>query len=102
MKFAEILARLFPKKPQDPAPSQMGMQGSDAEMAQKIIKMLAITREEELTCDDVFALLDQFAEKSVHGEDAASLMPMVKQHLHICGDCREEFEALERILMGTT
>jgi hypothetical protein len=101
MKLSEILTRLFAKKPQGHAPEGMSMQAADAEMTQKILDMLSITQEEELTCDDVFALLDQFTERTVRGEDANIQMPLVKQHLDICGDCREEFEALERILTST-
>jgi predicted anti-sigma-YlaC factor YlaD len=32
------------------------------------------------------------------GEDTASLMPLVEHHLKMCPDCREEVEALLRIL----
>jgi hypothetical protein len=77
-------------------------QAPDSEMARKILGMLAITQEEELTCDEVFALLDQYTEMAMRGEDVKSLLPMVKQHLDICSDCREEYEALESILAGSS
>ena len=54
-----------------------------------------------MSCDDVFALLDQFAELAAQGEDVAQLMPLVKQHLDMCDDCREEYKVLERIVHGT-
>jgi hypothetical protein len=98
MKLFEYLKRLFSPKPPMPAPGGMAMPASDAEMAQKILGMLEKTQDEELTCDDVFALLDQFAEMAARGEDVASLMPMVKQHLDLCGDCREEYESLLRVI----
>ena len=28
------------------------------------------------------------------GLNAAQAMPLVHEHLHMCGECREEFEAL--------
>ena len=102
MKLFEYLKRLFSPKPQTPAPADISVPAVDSAMAQKILGMLEKTQEEELTCDDVFALLDQFAEMAVRGEDVASLMPMVKHHLDICGDCREEYEALEAILAGAS
>jgi hypothetical protein len=66
-----------------------------------MVDMLAHTREEEYSCDEVLALMDQFAEMVIQGEDAARLMPLVQHHLEMCGDCREEFEALLRILRSS-
>lgn len=100
MNLFEMLKRLFSKKPQPPFAGNMPVQAADPEMAQKILGMLEKTQEEEFTCDEVFALLDQFTEMAARGEDVASLMPMVKQHLDICGDCREEYEALLNILQS--
>jgi hypothetical protein len=51
-----------------------------------------------LTCDQVFDLIDQYTERTARGEDVAHLMPLVVAHLDICPDCREHFEALERVL----
>jgi hypothetical protein len=67
-------------------------------MIRKMAGQIAHTREVELACDEVLALMDQFAEMVMRGEDAAQLMPLVQHHLEMCGDCREEFEALLRIL----
>lgn len=57
-------------------------------------KMLNMTREEEYSCDDVYAVLDQYVEHIQNGEDAQRLMPLVAHHLAMCPDCREEMEAL--------
>ena len=70
-------------------------------MAQKMLSMLQKTQEEELTCDDIFALLDQFAEMAARSENVARLMPMVQQHLDMCPDCLEEYQALLNILNRT-
>lgn len=72
------------------------------ESLRKMSAMLAHTQVVEYSCDEVLALLDQFAEMVVRGEDAARLMPLVQHHLEMCGDCREEFEALLRILQAST
>jgi hypothetical protein len=98
MNLFEIIKRLFSKKPQLPLADDMVTQTSDPQMALKILGMLEKTQEEELTCDDVFALLDQFTEMAARGEDVAELMPLVKLHLDICGDCREEYEALLNVI----
>jgi hypothetical protein len=72
------------------------------EVIRKLAGMLAHTQDEEYTCDEVLAVLDQFAEMVMRGEDAAGLMPLVQHHLDMCGDCREEFEALLRILRAAS
>lgn len=63
-----------------------------------VLRQLEATREVELSCDEVHAVLDQFAELIASGADAAALMPLVQHHLDHCPDCREEFEALMRVL----
>ncbi|MBI3244680.1 MAG: zf-HC2 domain-containing protein [Chloroflexi bacterium] len=67
----------------------------------KVARQVEMTDEVEYTCDDVLRLLDQFAEAVLRGEDAAKLMPLVQKHLDMCPDCREEFEALLRILRAS-
>ena len=57
-------------------------------------KMLAMTNETELACDDVHLLVDQFAEMKMRGDDVESLMPMMKHHLDLCRECLEEYDAL--------
>lgn len=51
-----------------------------------------------LTCDQVFELIDQYVERAVRGENVAHLLPLVAAHLDMCPDCREHYEALERVL----
>jgi hypothetical protein len=61
---------------------------------ENLLNKLAITEEQEISCDDVHELLDQFIEMEMRGEDVAKLMPLVQKHLDLCPDCREEHEAL--------
>lgn len=72
--------------------------GSSAPRMNDMLDMVAHTRERELTCDQVHALIDQFAEMRMRGEDPVPLMPLVQQHLDMCPDCREEYEALMEAL----
>lgn len=62
--------------------------------------MIAKTQETELSCDEVHALIGQYAEMAMAGENVAELLPLVYHHLEMCPDCREEFEALSRILQA--
>jgi len=66
---------------------------SDPDM-KNMLEMIVHTQERELVCDEVHALIDQFAELRMRGEDPTHLMPLVQQHLDMCPDCREEYEAL--------
>ena len=65
---------------------------------QDIFKMLlreiAETREVEIGCDECFEQVDRFVEMKLSGLNTAHAMPLVQEHLEICGECREEFEAL--------
>lgn len=65
-----------------------------------LVKMVAITEDEELSCDEVFELLDQYAEMALRGEDVSAFMPQVKHHLDLCGECNEEYEALLKMLQA--
>jgi bacterioferritin-associated ferredoxin len=72
---------------------------------QDIFKMLlreiAKTREVEIGCDECFEQLDRFVEMELSGLNTAQAMPLVQDHLEICGECREEFEALLLALRAT-
>lgn len=76
--------------------------GHQMKMSHSILQMLDHTREDEYSCDDVYKLLDQYAEMVARGEDAEQLMPLIHHHLEMCKDCREEYEALLRILETLT
>ena len=69
-----------------------------ADQAGKMLQMIQETQEVELSCDEVHELLDQFTEMAIRGEDVVGLLPLVHYHLDMCPDCREEYEALSRIL----
>lgn len=96
MGLIETLKRLFTRSGQrwKPAPQA----AYPPETFEKMIRQLAQTQEVEYSCDDVHRVLDQFAEAVIRGDDVRQLMPLVQRHLDMCPDCREEFEALLRIL----
>jgi hypothetical protein len=71
------------------------------DVMQKLLHMLESTRKDEITCDEVYDVLDQFAEAAQRGENVRTLLPLVRQHLDMCPDCREEYEALLNILQAS-
>lgn len=68
--------------------------GADARELEKLVRGIAMTRSDEIACDECFERLDWFAETTIAGHGAAEAMPLVQHHLDRCDDCREEFEAL--------
>ena len=98
MKLREAIKRLV--KRMGPEKEESDMQQLPAEF-QKLIGMVEKTQEIELSCDEVYHLLDQYTEVVDQGDNAQKLMPLVEHHIDICPDCREEFEALLRILQAT-
>jgi len=68
---------------------------------QALMQELKHTRSEECDCDEALRLFDQFAEATLRGEDVACLMPLVQHHIELCADCREEFDALMRVLRAS-
>lgn len=73
-----------------------------AGMPQQMLKAVQQTEEAEYSCDDVYRLMDQYVEMVKRGEDTSRLMPLVEHHLKMCGDCREEVEALLRMIDSGT
>ncbi len=68
------------------------------EQIRQLLAHVARTLPKELTCDECLEELDRFAEMTLAGRPAEEALPLVAQHLAICRDCREEFEALLRAL----
>jgi len=79
-------------------PSQQN--GQPFELIKKLLLMIKNTQDVEYSCDDVNHLLDQYVEMVERGEDADELMPLIKHHLDLCPDCREEYQALRSILQA--
>ena len=92
MQFMDRLKRII---------QQMRNSGASSEQVlRKLLKAVEQTQEVEYSCEEVYHLLDQYTEAVQRGEDAAQVMPLVKHHLDMCPDCREEFEALLSVLEG--
>ena len=94
MKFSEKIKSLVKRLGSSKEENAMQMPAD----IQKLIQMVENTQEVEFSCEDVYNILDQYTELVYRGDDSAELMPLVEHHIEICPDCREEFEALLRIL----
>ena len=66
------------------------------------LRELESVREEDAPCDEVYARIDQYVEMEIDRKDAAQLMPLVREHLDMCSECCEEYEALLDVLEKTS
>ena len=62
------------------------------------LRILEKVRTEDVTCDEVFTQLDEYVENELDGKDAARLMPLLREHLDVCSDCCDEYEALLNVI----
>lgn len=63
-----------------------------------VVGLIRYLETHELDCEQVFDALDRYAEIEVKREDAAHLMPLVREHLNMCNECCDEYEALLDVL----
>ena len=68
------------------------------EVVQGFVRVLEEVRIEDVPCSQVFARLDEYVEREIHGEDVARLMPLLREHLDLCHDCCQEYEGLMAVL----
>ena len=66
------------------------------------LHVLESVREEEVPCDEIYAKIDEDVEREVDKKDAAQLMPLIREHLDLCPECCEEYQALLDILEKTS
>lgn len=71
------------------------------EVVVKFLRVLENARAEDLSCSNIYARLDEFVEEEVKSKDAAKIIPLIREHLDICPDCLQEYEALLAILQNT-
>lgn len=71
------------------------------EVVLKFLRVLENVREEELSCSEMYTRLDEFVENEVEGKDADKITPLIHEHLDMCPECCEEYEALLTVLEHT-
>ena len=74
---------------------------SDAQI-QSLLKMLALTKNQETTCDECLRHLAEFVETTLPGKTIPEGLLCIDEHLQHCGECREEFETLKLALDDET
>ena len=64
----------------------------------ELLRLVGLTRDEEIDCEPCVALVAEFAERELAGRSVPAGLEAVAHHLSICVECREEFEALLQAL----
>lgn len=67
-----------------------------------IIRILETLPDEEINCEELYARLDEYVDREVDQKDAAQIMPIIREHLDVCPECCEEYEALLEVLNKST
>jgi hypothetical protein len=65
------------------------------------LRVLENVRTDELSCEEIYAKLDEYVEHEVQTHDAAHLMPLIREHLDLCPECCDEYEALLDVVKKT-
>ena len=63
-----------------------------------LLRLVGLTNDKEINCEQCLALVAEFAEHELAGKSVPEGLKAVKQHLSVCSECREEYEALQRAL----
>ena len=65
-----------------------------------LMRLVGLTKDEEINCEQCLALVAEFAERELAGKSIPEGLKAVEDHLSICAECRDEYEALGRVLKG--
>jgi uncharacterized protein with PIN domain len=77
---------------------KIGEQRLTREQVGSIVKMLGLTRDHEFNCSECLQHVSEFAECQLARKPVAEVLASVEQHLALCPECREEYQALMKIL----
>lgn len=66
----------------------------------ELLKLLRGTEAGEITCDELLDRVSRYAEAVAWNQPLPSESERIQQHLVICSECREEFDALVKVLQA--
>ena len=64
------------------------------EQIQTLCGLIVTTEPDQMTCDDCFGRIGEFAEYALEGRELSEGMKVIQVHLEQCPCCRGEYEAL--------
>ena len=66
----------------------------DERGVERLMHLLCETRDDELSCEEVFSCLDEYVECLESHQEFGARKQLVEHHLNLCADCRDELDAL--------
>ncbi len=82
-----------------PAPPEPGVAVPlDDPSIDRLLHLLCDTRDDELSCEEVFTRLDEYVDCLISHKQVMENTPLVEHHLGLCADCRDELRALQLAL----
>jgi hypothetical protein len=73
----------------------------DDQSIERLMHLLCETRDDELSCEEVYGRLDEYVDCLMAHRDVGEKQLLFEHHLSICPDCRDELEALVHALEST-
>lgn len=70
----------------------------DTKELNQLLELLARTHEQEIDCEACLEQISRFAETRIRGDQFDEMLKNVLQHLSVCADCHEEWQALVRAI----
>jgi Zn finger protein HypA/HybF involved in hydrogenase expression len=64
------------------------------EQIQTLVGLIVTTKPDQISCDDCFGQIGEFAEKSLEGRALSEGMQLIQTHLTQCPCCKGEYEGL--------
>jgi uncharacterized protein with PIN domain len=64
----------------------------------ELLRLIGLTRDEEIDCEGCLARVAEFAERELAGRSVPAGLEAVAHHLSICSECCEEYESLLQAL----
>ena len=64
------------------------------EQIQTLVGLIVTTETDQVTCDDCFGQIGEFAEHALDGRELTDGMQVIQRHLEQCPCCKGEYEAL--------
>ncbi len=65
----------------------------------QLLEAISLTQDEEIDCSTCLDLVPIYVDRELAGADAARELPALRQHLAVCRECLEEYEALRDLAL---
>jgi hypothetical protein len=67
--------------------------------ARDLFAALLATRDVEIGCDDCLMQVAGYCETELAGKEIPEALRLVREHLEICTECHEEYQALLSVML---